>query len=74
MFNQPTKRLLNNAATPDWPALFAKLADQAKDSRLKQYYSTEMVNAMWASRVYEANVTVMEMTKSMAAASLRLLA
>jgi flagellar basal-body rod protein FlgC len=37
-------------------------------------YSTEMVNAMLASRVYEANVTVMEATKSMAAASLRMLA
>jgi flagellar basal body rod protein FlgC len=29
---------------------------------------------MLASRVYEANVTVMEATKSMAAASLRMLA
>ena len=36
--------------------------------------STEMVNAMMAARAYEANVTVMEITKSMAAASLRLLA
>ncbi|MDX1301891.1 3'-5' exonuclease [Photobacterium sp.] len=44
MFNQPTKRLLNNTATPDWPSFFAKIASQAKDSRLKQYYSTEMVS------------------------------
>ena len=36
--------------------------------------STEMVNAMAAARAYEANVTVMEITKTMAAASLRLLA
>jgi flagellar basal-body rod protein FlgC len=36
--------------------------------------STEMVNAMAAARAYEANVTVMEITKSLAAASLRLLA
>lgn len=35
---------------------------------------TEMVNAMTAARAYEANVTVMEMTKTMAAATLRLLA
>jgi flagellar basal-body rod protein FlgC len=37
-------------------------------------YSTEMVNAMYAARVYEANVSAIEITKSMAAASLRLLA
>lgn len=37
-------------------------------------YHTEMVNAMMAARAYEANVTVMEMTKSMVASSLRLLA
>ena len=36
--------------------------------------STEMINALFAARVYEANVTVMEITKSMAASSLRLLA
>ncbi len=36
--------------------------------------STEMVNAMMAARSYEANVTVMEITKSMAASALRLLA
>ena len=35
--------------------------------------STEMINALFASRVYEANVTVMEITKSMAASNLRLL-
>ncbi len=35
---------------------------------------TEMVNAMLASRAYEANVTAMEATKSMITASLRILA
>lgn len=35
---------------------------------------TEMVNAMTAARAYEANVTVMEMAKSMAATALRLIA
>jgi flagellar basal-body rod protein FlgC len=37
-------------------------------------YSTEMVNALAASRAYEANVTVIETTKALAASSLRLLA
>ena len=36
--------------------------------------STEMVNAMAATRAYEANVAVLEVTKSMAATALRLLA
>lgn len=35
---------------------------------------TEMVNAMTAARAYEANITVIEMTKSMAATALRLMA
>lgn len=37
-------------------------------------YHTEMVNALTAARAYEANVTVMEMTKSMAASTLRIIA
>ena len=37
-------------------------------------YHTEMVNAMTAARAYEANVTVMEMAKSMAARTLQLIA
>jgi flagellar basal-body rod protein FlgC len=37
-------------------------------------YHDEMVNAMMASRAYEANVTVMEMSKRMTATSLTLLA
>ncbi len=36
-------------------------------------YHTEMVNAMTAARAYEANVTVMEMAKSIAASTLRLI-
>ena len=35
---------------------------------------TEMVNAMLASRAYEANITAMDATKNMIAASLRILA
>jgi len=35
---------------------------------------TEMVNAMEANRAYEANITVMDVTKSMFNSSLRLLA
>jgi flagellar basal-body rod protein FlgC len=36
--------------------------------------TTEMVNAMEASRAYEANVTTMEVTKSMISSALRLIA
>lgn len=36
--------------------------------------STEMIDAIEAARAYEANVTVMEVTKTMVAASLRMLA
>lgn len=52
-----------------------------REGRLKGYVrmpnvdlSTEMVNAIEASRAYEANVTVMDITKSMISSSLRLLA
>lgn len=37
-------------------------------------YHTEMVNAMVAARAYEANITVIEAAKSMAATTLRLIA
>ena len=37
-------------------------------------YATEMINALQAARAYEANVTVTDITKSMAAGALRLLA
>ena len=37
-------------------------------------YNTEMVNALLASRAYEANITAMEATKDMISSSLRLLA
>jgi flagellar basal-body rod protein FlgC len=36
--------------------------------------STEMVNALEAARAYEANITAMQVTKSMLSSSLRLLA
>jgi len=36
-------------------------------------YHTEMVNAMVAARAYEANVSVMEVSKSMARSTLRLI-
>ena len=37
-------------------------------------YPTEMVNAMMASRAYEANITAMTVTKDMISSTLRLLA
>jgi len=37
-------------------------------------YNTEMVNAMMASRAYEANITAMEATKTMISSTMRLLA
>lgn len=37
-------------------------------------YHTEMVNALTVARAYEANVAVIEMTKSMTATTIRLLA
>lgn len=37
-------------------------------------YHTEMVNAITAARAYEANITVAEMVKSVAAGTLRLIA
>jgi flagellar basal-body rod protein FlgC len=37
-------------------------------------YPTEMVNAMMASRAYEANVTTMQATKDMISSTMRLLA
>lgn len=53
----------------------------AKEGRERGYvrvsnvdYHTEMVNALATARAYEANVTVMEITKSMAASTLRLIA
>ena len=37
-------------------------------------YNTEMVNALLASRAYEANITAMEATKTMISSTMRLLA
>ncbi len=55
--------------------------DAIEEGREKGYvrvsnvdYHTEMVNAITAARAYEANVTVIEMAKSMAASTLKLIA
>lgn len=55
--------------------------DAIKQGEFKGYvrtsnvdYHTEMVNAMMAARAYEANVTVMEMSKRMGATALTLVA
>ena len=55
--------------------------DAVREGRWKGYVEypnvepiTEMTNAMMASRAYEANVSVMDVTKRMIASSLRLLA
>ena len=55
--------------------------DAIREGELKGYlrvsnvdYHTEMVNAMQAARAYEANITVIEVTKAMASATLRLIA
>ena len=55
--------------------------DSIRSGDLKGYvrvsnvdYHTEMVNAMQAARAYEANVSVIEVTKSMARTALRLIA
>ncbi len=59
---------------PDDPHAI-KSGPQAGYVRLSNVdYHTEMVNAMVAARAYEANITVMEMTKSMAKTTLRLIA
>lgn len=45
MIQKNTQRpLLTNTNTPDWPTFFTTLASQAKDSRLKQYYCTDIVS------------------------------
>jgi len=59
---------------PDHPDAIASGPDKGNVLMPNVDESTEMVNAMAAARAYEANVTVMEITKSMAASALRLLA
>lgn len=44
MLSKKPQPLLNTRSTPDWPTFFATLASKAKDRRLQQYYSTEMVS------------------------------
>lgn len=64
-------RLVHNPGHPD----AIKTGPDAGYVRMPNVdYSVEMVNAMEAARVYEANVTVIETTKALASSSLRLLA
>ena len=58
---------------PEHPDAVKEGPDQGYVLMSNVSYHTEMVNAMTAARAYEANVTVMEMAKSMAASTLRLL-
>ena len=63
--------LVHNPGHPD----AIKTGPQAGYVRMPNVdHSTEMVNALQAARVYEANVTVIEATKALASSSLRLLA
>lgn len=71
MKDQSQGRLVKD---PDHP-------DAIKEGHLKGYVEypniepiTEMTNAMLASRAYEANLTVMDVSKRMIASSMRLLA
>ena len=58
---------------PDDPRA-VKSGDDAGYVRISNVdYHTEMVNAMVAARAYEANITVMEIAKTMTAATLQLL-
>ncbi|WEM44122.1 3'-5' exonuclease (plasmid) [Photobacterium sp. DA100] len=38
------RQLLNTRSTPDWPTFFQTLYDKAKDNRLKNFYSTPIIN------------------------------
>ena len=58
---------------PEHPDAVRSGPDQGYVRMSNVNYHTEMVNAMMAARAYEANVTVMEMAKSMASSTLRLL-
>lgn len=59
---------------PTSPYAIKQGADKGKVRVTNVDYHTEMINAMTAARAYEANVAVIEMAKSMAASSLRLIA
>jgi flagellar basal-body rod protein FlgC len=64
----------NKVHDPGHPDALSSGPDQGYVMYPNVDHATEMINALQAARAYEANVTVMEITKSMAAASLRLLA
>ena len=59
---------------PDDPMAYRSGPKKGYVPRSNVDYTTEMVDAMAAQRAYEANVSVIEMFKSMAANSLRLIA
>ena len=59
---------------PDDPYAIKEGPDRGMVRTSNVDFHTEMVNAMLAARAYEANVTVMEMAKSMASSALRLIA
>ncbi len=59
---------------PDHPDAVGEGKDKGYLRVSNVNYHTEMVNAMEAARAYEANVTVLEMAKSMASTTLRLIA
>lgn len=59
---------------PDHPDAVKRGPEQGYVRTSNVDYHTEMVNAMVAARAYEANITVIETAKSMAADTLRLLA
>ncbi len=64
----------NKVLNPDHPDAIKSGPDAGYVYMPNVDYSTEMINALEAARIYEANVTVMDMTKTMAASSLRMLA
>jgi flagellar basal-body rod protein FlgC len=64
----------NKVYDPGHPDALTSGPDQGYVMYPNVDHATEMINALQAARAYEANVTVMDITKSMAAASLRLLA
>jgi flagellar basal-body rod protein FlgC len=59
---------------PDHPHAFKDGPNKGYVMMPNVNLSTEMVNAMAAVRAYEANVTVIEISKTMMSASMRLLA
>ncbi|MBP7933852.1 MAG: flagellar basal body rod protein FlgC [Phycisphaerae bacterium] len=59
---------------PGHPDAIKSGPDKGKVEMPNVDHGTEMINAMLASRAYEANVTAMEATKDMISSTLRLIA